>query len=62
MTNLMKAFNTMANNPEYWQAGELLDGAIRDTLAVMFPMMDDADLEHELNVMIDTFNTNGEVV
>jgi len=56
MTNLMKAFNTMANNPEYWQAGELLDGAIRDTLAIMFPMMDDADLEHELNIMIDVYN------
>tara|TARA_Y100000389_G_scaffold69217_1_gene65877 strand:+ start:683 stop:865 length:183 start_codon:yes stop_codon:yes gene_type:complete len=60
MTELMKAFNRLVNSPEYWERGELLDGSIRDTLAVMFPMMDDADLEHELNVMIDVYN--GEAV
>ena len=52
----MKAFNDLVNNSEYWERGELLDGSIRDTLAVMFPMIDDADLEHELNVMIDEYN------
>jgi hypothetical protein len=51
----MKAFNDLANNPEYWERGQLLDGSIRDTLAVMFPMMDDADLEYQLNVMIEMF-------
>ena len=56
MTKLMKAFNDLVNQPEYWERGELLDGEIRDTLAVMFPMIDDADLEHELNVMIDEYN------
>jgi len=55
MTKLMKAFNDLANNPEYWERGQLLDGSIRDTLAVMFPMMDDADLEYQLNVMIEMF-------
>ena len=56
MTKLMKAFNDLVNQPEYWERGELCDGSIRDTLAVMFPMIDDADLEHELNVMIDEYN------
>jgi hypothetical protein len=61
MTKLMKAFNDLVNQPEYKSTipgmrGELLDGEIRDTLAVMFPMMDDADLEHELNIMIDVYN------
>ena len=55
MTELMKAFNRLVNSPEYWERGELLDGSIRDTLAIMFPMIDDADLEHELNVMIDDY-------
>ena len=56
MTNLMTEFNKLINNDEYWENGVLLDGEIRDTLADMFPMMDDADLEYDLNVMIETFN------
>ena len=56
MTNLMTEFNKLLNNSEYWENNELLDGEIRDTLADMFPKMDVADLEHNLNVMIEAFN------
>lgn len=56
MTNLMTEFNKLINNPEYWENNELMDGDIRDTLADMFPKMDVADLEHDLNVMLEAFN------
>lgn len=56
MTNLMTEFNKLINNDEYWENNELLDGEIRDTLADMFPKMDVADLEYDLNVMIEAFN------
>ena len=56
MTNLMTEFNKLLNNDEYWENNELLDGEIRDTLADMFPKMDVAYLEHDLNVMIEAFN------
>ena len=59
MTKLMKAFNNLVKQPEYWECDELCDGSIRDTLAVMFPMIDEADLEHELNVMVDEYLEEG---
>lgn len=53
MIKFEETFIECVEDPNFWENGDLMDGDIRNHLMLSFPGMDQADVEHELNCLLD---------